>query len=141
MNFIFAKLYEEYKRKKEFARFSITIYISLVVFFLIVVLLLPVKVFIDKKILDGKVHYEKSIITVVIIVLLAVITFSVYSLYIKKNYIETLTKKYKDKKMNRTILYLIVALTPVILLIIAGTTTVYLNGGKILGHKIQGLLK
>ncbi len=141
MNFIFAKLYEEYRRKNDPAKFYITFYISIVFFFLIFAIILPVKTFIDKKLFDNNIEYEKSTIMAVTFGLFAVITYLVYYLYVRRHYIETLTEKYKDKKINRTILYLIVALTPLILLIIAGTTTVYLNGGEILGYEIQGLLE
>ena len=141
MNLIFAKLYEEYIRKNDPAKFNITLYISLVYFFLIFALLLPVKTFIDNKIFDDQTDYEKSTILTVVFGLLTLITSLVYYIYIKKNYIERLTKRYKTKKINKTILYIIVALTPVTLLLLGATTTVYLNGGEILGHKIQGLLE
>ena len=140
MNLIFAKLYEEYIRKNDPAKFSITMYISIVYFFLSFTLLLPIKTFVDKQIFDDKIHYEKSSIMVVVFGLLTIITCLVYYKYIKKNYIETLTKRYKARKINRALLYLIVAGTPVTLLIIAGTITVYLNGGEILGNRIEGLL-
>ncbi|WP_439478826.1 hypothetical protein [Chryseobacterium aquaticum] len=141
MNLIFAKLYEEYVRKNDPAKFNITLYISIVYFFLIFALLLPVKTFIDNKIFDDQTDYEKSTILTVVFGLLTLITSLVYYIYIKKNYIERLTKRYKTKKINKTILYIIVALTPVTLLLLGATTTVYLNGGEILGHKIQGLLE
>lgn len=141
MNLIFAKLYEEYIRKNDPAKFSITMYISIVYFFFSFVLLSPVKTLIDKLIFDDQIHYKKSSIMTIVFGLLALITYLVYYIYIKKNYIETLTKKYEKKKLNKTILYLIVALTPVALLLIAGTITVYLNGGEIFGNKINGLLE
>jgi len=141
MNLIFAKLYEEYKRKNDPAKLSITLYISIVYFLLTFVFILPIKTIIDKRVFNDNIQYEKSTIMTVVFGLLAVITYFVYRLYIKKHYIETLTRKYKDKNINRTLLYFIVALTPVILLIIAGTTTVFLNGGKILGHEVQGLFE
>lgn len=141
MNLIFAKLYEEYKRKNDSAKLSITLYISMVYFFLAFVFILPIKTFIDKKIVNNNVEYEKSTIIIVVFGLLSVITYFVNRFYIKKHYIENLTKKYKDKSINRVLLYFIVALTPVTLLIIAGTTTVLLTGGKILGHEIEGLFE
>lgn len=140
MNLIFAKLYEEYIRKNDPAKFNITMYISIVYFFLLFTLLLPIKTFVDKQIFDDKIHYDKSLIMIVVFGLLTIITCLVYYKYIRKNYIETLTKRYKVRKINRALLYLIVAGIPVTLLIIAGTITVYLNGGEILGHRIEGLL-
>jgi uncharacterized membrane protein len=140
MNLIFAKLYEEYIRKNDPAKFSITIYISIVYFFLLFVLILPVKTLIDKQIFDDQIHYEKSTIMIVVFGLLILITCLVYYKYVKKKYIETLTKRYKTRKINKALLYLIVVGTPLVLLIIAATITVYLNGGEILGHKIEGLI-
>lgn len=141
MNLIFAKLYEEYLRKNDPAKFNITMYISIVYFFLMFALLLPIKTFIDKQIFDNQIDYEKSTIMIGVFGLLTIITCLVYYKYIKKKYIETLTKKYKSRKINKALLYLIVVGTPLTLLILAGTITVYLNGGEILGHKIEGLLK
>ena len=140
MNLIFAKLYEEYIRKNDPAKFSITIYISIVYFFLSFVLILPVKTLIDKQIFDDQIHYEKSTIMIVVFGLLILITCLVYYKYVKKKYIETLTKRYKTRKINKVLLYLIVVGTPLVQLIIAATITVYLNGGEILGHKIEGLI-
>lgn len=62
MNLIFAKLYEEYIRKNDSPKFSITLYISIVYFFLLFVLLLPIKTFVDKQIFDDQINYEKSTI-------------------------------------------------------------------------------
>ena len=141
MNFIFAKLYEEYIRKNDPAKFNITLYISVVYLFLTFAFLLPVKTFVDKKIYADQIHYEKSTIMIAVFGLLAVVTYLVYYIYIKKNYIETLTKKYETHKINKAILYLIVVLTPVTLMLIAGTITVCLNGGEVLGNKIHGLFE
>ena len=115
-------------------------YISIVYFFLLFTLLLPIKTFVDKQIFDDKIHYEKSSMMIVVFGLLTIITCLVYYKFIRKKYIEILTKRYKARKINRALLYLIVAGTPLTLLIIAGTITVYLNGGEILGHRIEGLL-
>ena len=141
MNLIFAKLYEEYNRKNDPAKFNITLYISIVYFFLSFVLLLPVKKLIDKQIFNNQIHYEKSTIMIIVFGHLILITCLVYYKFIKKKYIETLTKRYKTRKINKAFLYLIVAGTPLTLLIIAATLTVYLNGGEILGHKIEGVIK
>ncbi len=141
MNLIFAKLYEEYIRKGDPAKFSITMYISIVYFFLSIVLLLPLKTLIDKQIFDDQIHYQKSTIMIVVFGLLTIIICLVYHKYIKKKYIETLTKIYKTRKLNKVLLYIIVVGTPLTLLILAATITVYLNGGEIFGNKIEGFLK
>ena len=86
-------------------------------------------------------HYDESTIIVATIGLLAIITFFVYYIYIKKKYIYKLTENYKDRKINKTLLYLVIGLTPLVLLLFAGFITVFLNGGEILGTKIKGFLR
>lgn len=141
MNLIFAKLYEEYIRKNDLPKFSITLYISIVYFFLTFAVALPIKTLIDNQIFDNQIHYQKSTIMIVVFGLLLIITYLVYYKYIMKNYIQVLLNKYKTKKINKVLLYLIVVGTPAMLLIIAGTITVFLNGGEIIGHPIEGLIK
>ena len=96
MNLIFAKLYEEYKRKKDPAKLSITFYISIVYFFLTIVFILPIKTIIDKKIFDDNIQYKKSTIMTVVFGLLIVITYFVHNLYIKKK-----PHRNFDKKIQR----------------------------------------
>jgi len=141
MNFIFAKLFEEYIRKNDSPKHRITAYISLVYFFLLFIILLPVKIFIDKRIFDNQLEYNRSTIMIIVFGLLSIIILTVYSIYIKNERIFRLVDKYKSKKINKGILYLIIILTPVMLLLLAGLATVYLNGGKILGNEINGLLE
>lgn len=141
MNLIFAKLYEEYLRKNDPAKFKITLYISVVYFFLIFALVLPLKVYVEKKVYVDPIQYEKSTFMTAVFGILALITCFVYYIYIKNKFIETLTKRYKKINLNKTLLYLIVIVTPVGLLLIGGFTTVYLNGGKILGNRIHGILE
>jgi hypothetical protein len=141
MNLIFAKLFEEYIKKNDPAKFKITAYISIFYFMLIFVLILPIKTFIDKNTFSRQIHYEKNITTFFIFGILVVIFFIVHHVYIKNKYIYKLTKKYKNKRLNKFILYFIVALAPVIMLLLGGTITVYINGGEILGHEIKGLLE
>ncbi len=141
MNLIFAKLFEEYIRKKDPAEFSITMYISIFYFFLSLVILLPIKTFVDKKILHDQVNYEKSFIYLIVFVLLSAITLVVYFLYIRNKHIYKLTEKYKSRKFNKTLLYIIIALMPISLLLLATTFTVLLNGGEIFGNKIEGFIK
>lgn len=139
MNLIFAKLFEEYIRKKDPAEFKITCYISIFYFFLMFNLLLPIKTFIDKN--SGKINYGKYTVPFLVFGLLAITIFIVYHFYIKKKHIYKLLKKYKRRKLNKVILYSIVALAPATMLLFAGTLTVYINGGEILGHEIKGLLE
>ena len=137
MNLIFAKLYEEYIRKNYPAKFSITMYISIVYFFFSSILFLPIKTFVDKQILDNQFYYEKTSIMIVVFGQLTIITCLVYYRYIRKKHIEILVKKYQLRKINKTLLYLFVVATPVTLLLIAATITVFINGGEILGNRIE----
>lgn len=140
MNFIFAKLFEEYLRKNDSPTRRITIYISIFYFFLTFAIILPINTFIDKKIFNNQLHYENKIILVALFVILTIITFIVHYVFIRNNYIYSLIAKYKSIRINTTILYLIIVLTPVVLLLFAGLITVLFNGGEILGNKIEGFL-
>ena len=141
MNLIFAKLYEEYLRKNDPAKFNITLYISIVYFLLIFALVLSIKTYIDKKLYSDQINYEKSTIMTVIFGLFALIICLVYYIYIRNKFIETLVKRYKKTKLNKMLLYIIVIVTPVGLLLIGSFTVVYLNGGEILGNRIHGILE
>jgi len=139
MNFIFAKLYEEYKRKNYSPKYNITLYISIIYFFLSFAILLPIKTFIDKKLFNGQIEYEKSTVIIVISGLLALILLFVHQIYIKNERIFRLVQRYKGMKINKVILNFIIILTPVILVLLGGAMTVYLNGGKLFGNEINGL--
>jgi SNF family Na+-dependent transporter len=141
MNFVFAKLFEEYRRKNDSPKYSITLYISVVYFLLSFAILLPIKTFVDKKIFNDQIEYQKSSIMIVVFGLFALILLFVYRIYIKNERIFRLVERYKGMKINKALLYFVIVLTPVILLLLAGTITVYMNGGKILGNEINGLLE
>ena len=141
MNLIFAKLFEEYIKKNDPAEFKITAYISIFYFFLMFNIFLPIKTFIDKNTFSNEIQYEKNITTFFVFGILVVIFFIVYHVYIKNKYIYKLAKKYKNKRLNKFILYFIVALIPAMLLLLASTLSVYINGGEILEHKIKGFLE
>ncbi len=141
MNLIFAKLFEQYIKKNDPAELKITAYISIFYFMLMFVLLLPIKVFVDKNIFQNQMNCEKNTIKFFVFALLALTTLLVYYVYIKNKYIYKLMSKYKTRKLNKTILNLVIIFAPLILLLLAGTITVYLNGGEILGQKIKGLLE
>lgn len=141
MNFIFAKLYEEYLRQEDSPNRRITMYISIVYFFQTFVIALPIKAYINKQIFKNQIHYEKWTIMVAVFAVLIIITYFVHLIYIKKGLLERIVIKHKRKKIKKSILYLIVALTPVTLMLFAGTITVYLTGGEIFGQKIHGLLE
>jgi hypothetical protein len=78
---------------------------------------------------------------IVVFGLFALILLFVYRIYIKNERIFRLVERYKGMKINKALLYFVIVLTPVILLLLAGTITVYMNGGKILGNEINGLLE
>ncbi|MDO8317110.1 MAG: hypothetical protein Q7T12_06265 [Flavobacterium sp.] len=141
MNLIFAKLFEEYIKKNDPAELKITSYISIFYFMLIFVLLLPIKTFIDKIIFQNQVSYDKNTIKFYVFSLLVLIISIVYYVYIKKKYIYKLMEKYKKRKLNKNILYILIIIIPGILLLLAGTITIYFSGGEILGQKTNGLLE
>lgn len=138
MNLIFAKLFERYVKWNYPARFSITMYISVFYFFLAFLILLPTKTYIDHQIFNNEIHYEKSTILIMVFGLLTTIIFFVYIGYIKNNYIQKLSEKYKKRSVNKALLFFIVTFAPVILMVLAGIITVLLNGGSILGNEING---
>lgn len=141
MNLIFAKLFEEYIRKEDSPIIRITIYISIVYFFLSFAILLPIKTYIDKKILQNQLVYDNPTILIFVFGLLAIITLAVYHTYIKNRYIYVLVDKYRKRRLNKIILYIIVTLVPVTLLLLSGLLTVFLNGGSILGRRVIGLVE
>ena len=141
MNFIFAKLFKEYSRKESAPEYKIVAYISIFYFFLLFNLLLPLNSFIDKNVLTNEIDYKKDTITIIVFVLLGIILFIVYYVYITKKYIYKLVVKYNKTRINIVLLYIIVALTPALMLLTASITTVYINGGEILGKEIKGLLE
>ncbi len=106
MNFIFAKLFERYLKWNYPARFSITMYISVFYFFLAFLILLPTKTYIDHQIFNNEIHYEKSTILIMVFGLLTAIIFFVYIGYIKNNYIQKLSEKYKKRSVNKALLFL-----------------------------------
>ena len=138
MNLIFAKLFERYVKWNYPARFSITMYISVFYLFLAFLILLPTKTYIDHQIFNNEIHYEKSTILIMVFGLLTAIIFFVYIGYIKNNYIQKLSEKYKKRSVNKALLFFIVTFAPVILMVLAGIITVLLNGGSILGNEING---
>ena len=141
MNFIFAKLFEEYIRKNDPAEFKIAAYITVFYFMLLFILILPIKTYVDKKIFENEIHYEKTSVTYFIFGLLILIFFLVYNFYIKKKYIYNIVKKNKNRKINKIALYLLIMSIPSSFLLLGGIITVYLCGGEVLGQQIKGLLE
>ncbi|MBG6187091.1 hypothetical protein [Flavobacterium sp. CAN_S2] len=141
MDLIFAKLFEEYIRKNDPAKFKIVAYISIFYFFLAFVIFLPIITFLEHKVFINEIQNRKTIIKIGVFSLLSIIFYLVHYTYIKNKRIYKLVAKYKSRKINKTFFYLIVILSPVMLLILAGTITVYLNGGEILGTEIKSLLE
>ena len=139
MNLIFAKLFEEYLKKENSPNRRITMYISIVYFFLTFVILLPLKTYIDKKVFLNNLSYYKTTVIIFVFGLFSIITFIVHKWYIKSKFIYNLVDKYKERKLNKIVLYIIVTLIPVALLLLPGLLTVLINGGSILGHRVAGL--
>ncbi|MFD3002596.1 hypothetical protein ACFS7Z_19655 [Pontibacter toksunensis] len=139
MNFYFAKLFEEYKRKNDPAEFNITLYISVFYFFLLFGFYLPVSVVVKKLFLSGSFSYNQTVLITTTLSVFVIIVFIVYSKYIKKKYIFELVKKYRGRRMSRFILYILICLLPLFFLLAGATVTVLLSGGKILGSEFKGL--
>lgn len=135
MNLIFAKLYEQYVKRNNSAENRITAYISIFYFLIAFIIILPIKTYIEKKIFHNEVHFEKTIIFIVTFGLLAIIISIVHLIYIKNNYIQKLTERYKKRKISKFAVYFIaVAIIP-LLASLAGIVTVLLNGGTIFEMK------
>jgi hypothetical protein len=141
MNLIFAKLYEEYIQKNDPAKFKIVTYISIFYFLVAFVILLPTITFLEHNVFINGIQNRKMFIKIGVFLLFTIIFYLVYYIYIKNKRIYKLVTKYKSRKINKTLLYLIVIFSPVILLTIAGFITVYLNGGEIMGNEIKGLIE
>lgn len=141
MNFIFAKLFEQYKKKKnESAAFNITLYISIVYFFLLFAILLPIGEFLKTLFFKGNMKYDKGVFIIFSFIVLSFITYLVFYKYIKKKKINKLVIKYQGQKINKFMLYLLVMLMPAFFLVLGGTITVVLKGGKILNWQIEGIV-
>jgi len=140
LDFLFAKLFVEYQKKKDPAEFSITLYISIVYFFILFSLYLPLSVTINKVFFDNGLKYNKTYLLIAVFSTLALLAIFTYKKYIKDKFIYSLTKKYQAKKINKALLYTLIALIPVFLLLLGGTMTVLLSGGRILSHEFEGLI-
>jgi hypothetical protein len=140
MNFIFAKLFEQYQKKNESPVFSITLYISIVYFFLLSTFLLPISEVLKLKYFGEEVK-NKGTLMFIIFSALAFITYLVYYKYIKKKTIYKLINKYREKKINKFMLYTIVMFMPVFFLFIGATITILLKGGKIVNWQIEGIIQ
>src|SRR5690606_15939925 len=104
-------------------------------------IVLPIKTFVEKKIFSNSPDYEKSTLLIAVFGFLSLTILTVYHIYIKNKYIFQLADRYKERKINKTVLYLIIILIPVTLLLLTATVTVLLNGGQIFGNEINGLLE
>ncbi|PSR56173.1 hypothetical protein AHMF7605_23040 [Adhaeribacter arboris] len=140
MDFFFAKLFEEYKKKKEPAELNITLYISFFYFLLLFSIYLPVSEVVNKLCFNNSLAYDKSVLTITIFCILGLLIYIVYKKYIRNKHIYDLVKKYKGKRINKFILYSLIVLLPLIIFLIGPTVTVLLKGGKFLGCEFNGLL-
>jgi uncharacterized membrane protein len=142
MHFIFAKLYEEYKKNDPTtATTRITTYITIFYLLLSLFIILPTSSYIEKNITEKQSDYSKLTYIVFYLIFLITIMRIVYRYYIKNNYIQKLAEKHKKRKFNKVLLYfLVVTIIPTIL-VLAGILTVLINGGTIGGNEIKGLLE
>lgn len=141
MNFIFAKLFEQYRKtKNESPVFSITLYVSFVYLILLFAFLLPLGGVLKVVYLEGEVIFNEAIVLILIFSVFSVINFLVYYKFIKKKLIYKLVDKYKMIKVSNFPLYLAVVFMPVFFLILGATVAVILKGGKILNWQFDGII-
>jgi hypothetical protein len=140
LNFLFAKLFVEYQRKKDSPKYNITLYISFVYFLILFSLFLPLSVIINKKFFDGGLDYNKTFIMTVVFLTFGLLTFLTHRIYIKSKLIYRLTKKYQTRKIGRPLLYSLIVILPLTIFLLGPTITTLLTGGTILGIKFNGLL-
>lgn len=139
MNFLFAKLFDEYQRKGDSPIFSITMYISTIYFFVLFCIYLSVSEVLNKIYFANSINYNKIAMSVTVILVMVSITAAVYAIYIKNRLIFRLSEKYKTKILNKIILYGFVIFLPILLLFVATTSTVLLKGGIMFGLNIKGV--
>lgn len=141
MNFIFAKLFEDYQKKKNAsAEISIMYYIGIIYFFTLFAVGLPISEIINKLYYYNRLHYNQIYLATTIFGSLVLVTYIAYIRYVKKRLIYSLVDKYKNNRINVGLLYLIVALWPVMLLVLGATLTVVLKGGTILNYHFDGVI-
>lgn len=142
MHFIFAKLYQEYKKNDPTtAKTRITTYVTIFYLLLSLFIILPASSYIEKYITEKQSDYSKLTYIVFYLAFLITIMRVVYRYYIKNNYIQKLAEKHKNRKFNKALLYFFVITIIPTLLVLAGILTVLVNGGTIGGNEIKGLLE
>jgi len=140
LDFLFARLFIEYRKKKDPAEFSITLYISTVYLFVLFSLYLPLSVTINKVFFDDGLSYNRTYLLIAVFSAFVLIAIFTYKKYIRDKFIYTLTKRYQGQRINKMLLYTLVVLIPVFLLLLGGTMTVLLSGGTIMNHEFEGLI-
>jgi len=129
MNFFFAKLFQEYKsnRGSGIAEDNITAYIMSLYFMMFLGIYLPGSVFLENKLLHERPEYG-NIYTQVFFLLSILSSYKfVRRKYITKRYIYTITEKYKKKKFNTFLLYLIAATLHILIMLLGATLAVLIN--------------
>jgi len=140
MSLFFAKLFEQYQRKNDSAVSSITLYISMIYFFLLFDISLPLSEIIDKVYFNNNLSYNQFTLALIVFSAMGAIVYGVNQVYIKKKLIFKLVEKYKDRNINKFLLNTLTALLPVILLLVGATITVLLKGGTMFDHEFDGIL-
>lgn len=132
MNFLFAKLFQEFVKKQRLdAAFQITGYIGLVYFLIGFDLYLIVTTLFGLILPTG-------------ISLFWLLVFSMTGAhfgYVRNEKIVALESRFQSSKINKLLLYLIAVLLPVVLFMTGPTLLILLKGGSILNYHITGLLK
>lgn len=141
MNFLFAKLFEQYQIKSNPSKeIQITGYIGIVYFLLFFVISAPINNIVNKVFFHGNLKYNDTVLILLLISIFGIAFYSAYYKYIKKKRIYKLVEKYKNKKINIIILYFTIILLPAFFILLGGTLGVLATGGKILNYEIDGFI-
>ncbi len=141
MNFIFAKLFEDYKKKLSNPEHFITKYITFVYLCYTTVILIPVLVFLDHTFFKENFKIAGYSFAISIAIIFFLISKNVERIYIKKKRIHKLKKRFKHIKIHKIILYPLAIFIPLIIIFLFPLEIIFLKGGSILNHEIIGILK
>ena len=124
MNFIFAKLFERYKKKNESPVFSTTLYISFV--YLCALMGFVISLF-SVLTISLKENFTKETVIGGVLVAAIAINVGVYYLFFKKQLMNRLQVKYRNRKIGNALLYTLVVLMPLFFFLLGPFVTIHLK--------------
>lgn len=141
MFFLFAKLYQEYKRVDTWnPEERIVLYITFVMQCLVLSLFIPIW-----EIVSNFMESDNRLLQLTIILFFTILVFTIGRKLInkilfreKKMYL--LLEKYKRYSINRILLYLVSIALPIFLLFLGPVIVIFFKGGEVLGMRIEGLI-